>query len=54
MTDRQAASCYGVVAASLVALGLLILDYPSDQNLFLALGMGIIVGIGSWLYLKRR
>jgi len=54
MTDRQAALCYGAVAASAVALTLLILDYPSDRSLFLALAAGLIVGFGSLWYLKDR
>lgn len=54
MTDRQAALTYGALAACIVALTLLIVDYPSDRNLLLALAAGLIVGIGSYLYLRNR
>lgn len=54
MTDRQAALTYGALAASIVALTLLIADYPSDRNLMLAIATGLIVGIGSYLFLRTR
>jgi hypothetical protein len=54
MSDRQAALVYGVLAACVVSLALLIMDYPSDRNLLLAIGAGLVVGVGSWLWLRGR
>lgn len=54
MTDRQAALTYGFAAACLVALVLLVLDYPSDRNLITAIVTGLLVGGGSFLYLRNR
>jgi preprotein translocase subunit SecF len=54
VTDRQAALAYGALASCFVALTLLIFDHPSDRNLILAIVAGLVVGIGSWLYLRTR
>ncbi len=54
VTDRQAGLTYGALAACVVALTLLIIDYPSDRNLMLAIGAGLIVGFGSYFYLRTR
>jgi hypothetical protein len=54
MTDRQAAMTYGVLTASAVAIVLLIADFPTARNLLIAIGAGLAVGIGSWLYLERH
>jgi hypothetical protein len=54
VTDRQAALCYGTLTACFVALFLLIVDYPSDRNLILAISAGLCVGVGSYLYLRTR
>jgi len=54
MTDRQAALAYGVAAACAVALVLLVTASPSGRNLLLAILAGLVVGIGSWLWLARH
>lgn len=54
MTDRQAGLTYGALAACVVAVALLIVDYPSDRNLALAIAAGLLVGGGSYLCLRRR
>jgi len=54
MTNRQAAMTYGVLVASAVALALLIADFPTARNLFIAVGAGLAVGIGSWIYQERH
>ena len=54
MTNRQSAFTYAVIVACAVSLVLLISDYPSEQNLLIALLAGAAVGVGSWLWLERR
>ena len=54
MSDRQAGLTYGALAACVVALTLLIVDYPSDRNLLLAIAAGLLVGFGSYFYLRTR
>lgn len=54
MTDRQAALTYGVLTACVVALVLLILDYPSDRNLLMAIAAGLLAGFGSYYHLRSR
>ena len=54
MSDRQSAMTYGVAVASAVALVLLVVDEPSARNLFIAIGAGLAVGLGSWFYLVRH
>lgn len=51
MTNRQSAFTYGVIVACAVSLGLLVSDYPSEQNLLAAI---LAVGVGSWFRLDRR
>ena len=54
MSDRLAGLMYGALAACAVALTLLIIDYPSERNLFFAIAAGLIVGIGAFLHLRTR
>lgn len=54
MTDRQTALAYGLTGACLVALVLLMFDSPSDRNLAIAIVTGLLVGGGSFLYLRNR
>lgn len=54
MTNRQSAFTYGVIVACAVSLGLLVSDYPSEQNLLAAILGSLAVGVGSWFRLDRR
>jgi len=54
MSDRQSAMTYGVIVASAIAIVLLVADQPSARNLFIAIGAGVVVGLGSWFYLDRH
>jgi glucose uptake protein GlcU len=54
MTNRQAAMTYGAIVACAVSIALLVADYPSTQNLLIAIFSGVAFGIGSWLYLERH
>ncbi|MEJ7902464.1 MAG: hypothetical protein WKF63_11505 [Thermomicrobiales bacterium] len=54
MTNRQSAFTYAVIVACVVSLALLVRDYPSEQNLLIALLAGAAFGIGSWFWLERH
>ncbi len=54
MTNRQSAMTYGVIVACAVSIVLLIADYPSEQNLLIAVLAGVGVGMASWFYLERH
>ncbi len=54
MTNRQSACTYAVIVACAVSLVPLIGDYPSGQNLLIALLAGAATGVGSWLWLERH
>ncbi len=54
MTNRQSAFTYAVIVTCAVALVLLVSDYPSEQNLLIAILAGVATGIGSWFWLERH
>lgn len=54
MTNRQSAMTCGVIVACVVALFLLVSDYPSERNLLLSIVAGVTVGIVSWFWLERH
>lgn len=53
MTDRAKAFTYGVLIACAMSLVLLIAGTPSATNLFIAIGLGIAGGLGSYYWMLK-
>lgn len=54
MRNRDQAITYGIATACIVALLLLIVIGPSGGALSVSIGIGLLVSIGSFLYLSRH
>ena len=54
MGNRAQAMTYAVIVMCTITLGFLILRSPTGAHLAIAIGLGILAGIGSYLYLERH
>ncbi len=54
MDDRAKAITYGVLIACAMAIVLLVIATPSATNLFIAIGLGIAGGAGSYVWMRNH
>lgn len=54
MSNRAQAITYAVIVMCAVAIGSLILRSPTGAHLAIAIGLGVLAGVVSYLYLERH